>query len=52
MDLYYYKAGAQDIEILTETRIAVLRAANLLDGDVDMSLVRRESEEYYLQTIK
>lgn len=35
------------MDILTETRIEVLRAANQLSADVDMSEVRRESYAYY-----
>ena len=35
MELNYKKAVLEDIEILTETRIAVLRAANQLSDDID-----------------
>ena len=43
MDLLYRKAGIRDLDMLTETRIQVLRAANHLDETVDMSKVRQES---------
>ena len=47
MNLIYKKADLSDIDILTETRIEVLRAANQLSADVDMSEVRCESYAYY-----
>lgn len=37
MGLIYKRATIEDIDILTETRIEVLRAANKLSDDVDMS---------------
>ena len=37
--------------VLTETRIEVLRAANRLKDNVDMSEVRRQSEEYYISAL-
>ena len=40
MELIYKKAELKDIDILTETRIDVLRAANQLTVDEDMSEVR------------
>ena len=40
MALSYRKASLVDLEILTETRINVLRTANQLDADVDMSEVK------------
>ena len=40
MELNYKKAVLKDIEILTETRINVLRAANQLSDDMDMSYVK------------
>lgn len=36
MNLKYKKATIDDIDILTKTRIEVLRAANKLSDDVDM----------------
>lgn len=47
MNLTYKKAILDDLEILTETRITVLRAANKLPNDVDMSVVKEESYLYY-----
>lgn len=44
-------ATIEDIDILTETRITVLRAANKLADDVDMSEVRAESERYYREAL-
>lgn len=52
MALIYKKAAIDDLEILTETRIEVLRAANQLNGDVDMSEVKRQSYEYYRNALK
>lgn len=47
MKLTYKKATLEDIDILTNTRIEVLRAANKLDESVDMSIVEKESYDYY-----
>ena len=47
MVLNYRKATTADLEILTETRIEVLRAANQLSNDIDMSEVKKQSYEYY-----
>ena len=47
MNLIYKKATIYDIEILTKTRIEVLRAANKLSDDVDMKEVEKTSFEYY-----
>lgn len=52
MALIYKKATLAELEILTETRIEVLRAANQLSDDIDMSEVRRQSREYYLNALK
>lgn len=43
----YKKAATEDIEELVRTRIIVLRAANKLSDNVDMSEVERQSYEYY-----
>lgn len=43
----YRFASLRDLDILVETRILVLRAANCLDESVDMSAVRETSREYY-----
>lgn len=47
MNLTFHKATIADIDVLTKTRIEVLRAANHLSDTVDMSLVERESYQYY-----
>lgn len=47
MNLIYKKVTIADIDILTETRIEVLRAANQLSKEVDMGEVRRQSYDYY-----
>lgn len=41
MWIEYRKATINDLAVLTETRIEVLRAANRLKDNVDMSEVRR-----------
>ncbi len=46
-DFTYKWATLEDLDILTSTRIKVLRAANKLDESVDMADVERESREYY-----
>ena len=51
MELIYKRAALEDIDLLTETRIEVLRAANRLDADTDMSLVESESREYYQRAL-
>jgi len=51
MTLIYKKATLADLELLTETRICVLRAANKLADDVDMSEVREQSYEYYKKAL-
>ena len=52
MALSYRKASLDDLEILTETRIEVLRAANQLNDDVDMSEVKKQSYEYYQNSLE
>ena len=47
MNLEYRKAAIFDLDILTKTRIQVLRAANQLEPSVDMSEVERETQKYY-----
>ncbi|WP_365904523.1 GNAT family N-acetyltransferase [uncultured Ruminococcus sp.] len=49
MDLIYKKGTIEDIDLLTKTRIEVLRAANKLSSDIDMYEVERASYEYYRQ---
>lgn len=52
MALSYKKAAIEDLELLTETRIEVLRAANQLSEDVDMSEVKQQSYEYYQEALQ
>ncbi len=47
----FKKATIQDLNILTQTRIEVLRAANKLSDDVDMSEVETQSREYYKKAL-
>lgn len=51
MNLIYKKAKLEDIDILTKTRIEVLRAANQLPDDTDMSEVERETYNYYKKAL-
>lgn len=48
----YKKATIEDIDELVRTRIIVLRAANKLSDDVDMSVVEMESRAYYKQVLE
>ena len=48
----YKKATIADIDELIRTRIIVLRAANNLSDDVDMSMVEKESYEYYKRALE
>lgn len=51
-DNYDYKrASIEDIEELVRTRIIVLRAANKLSDDEDMTRVERESRKYYKRAL-
>ncbi len=47
MEFTYHRATAEDIEPLTEMRLEVLRAANRLSDDTDLSEVKRQSRRYY-----
>ena len=51
MNLIYKRAELEDIDILTKTRIEVLRAANQLSDDTDMSEVEQESYNYYQKAL-
>lgn len=51
MGLVYRKADLNDLELLTETRVIVLRAANRLSDDTDMSVVGTASKAYYQQAL-
>lgn len=52
MNLTYKKATLEDIDLLTKTRIKVLRAANRLSDDTDMSEVEKESYLYYQKALR
>ena len=43
----YRRATIEDLDELVRTRIKVLRAANKLDENVDMSEIERQSKDYY-----
>lgn len=47
MGFEYRKASIKDLDLLVKTRIEVLRAANKLSMDTDMSGVEAESYKYY-----
>ena len=51
MNLTYKRATIGDIDILVKTRIEVLRAANKLCVDTDMSEVERQSYSYYQKAL-
>ena len=48
----YKKASIEDIGELVRTRIIVLRAANKLSDDEDMSVVEKESYAYYRRVLE
>lgn len=48
----YKKAMTKDIAELVRTRVIVLRAANKLSDDVDMSIVEQESYAYYKRAVE
>lgn len=52
MELLYKKATIEDIDILTKTRIEVLRAANQLSDDANMTEVEKQSYEYYSKALR
>ena len=51
MNLTYKRATIKDIDLLTITRIEVLRAANRLSDDTDLSEVERQSYNYYQKAL-
>ena len=51
MSLLYKRATIEDIDVLTETRVEVLRSANKLSKDVDMSEVEKQSYDYYKRAL-
>ena len=48
----YKKATIADIDELVSTRIIVLRTANKLSDDADMSTVEKESYAYYKRALE
>ena len=52
MRLTFRIATTDDIDLLTRTRIEVLRAANNLPDDTDMAEVERESRAYYRKALR
>ena len=48
----YKKATIEDIDELVRTRIIVLRSANKLSDEEDMTKVEKESYEYYKRALK
>lgn len=52
MNFVYKKALIEDIEILTYTRIEVLRAANKLPASIDISEIKKQSYEYYNEALQ
>lgn len=50
-NIKYKRATLEDIEELVRTRIIVLRAANKLSAEIDMSVVEKESYEYYKRAL-
>ncbi len=51
MKLEYKKAMIEDLDLLTRTRVEVLRAANGLLEDTDMSDVEKQSYDYYKKSL-
>ena len=51
MEHFYKRATLDDLDLLTETRLQVLRAANKLAEDVDMEEVERQSRLYYQRAL-
>lgn len=51
LNFIYKRADLSDLEILVQTRIDVLKAANKLDEWVDMSFVKEQSYDYYLKSL-
>lgn len=52
MGFVFKRASIDDIELLTKTRIEVLRAANGLDESADMTEVERQSWAYYATALR
>ncbi|MBR2700314.1 MAG: GNAT family N-acetyltransferase [Clostridia bacterium] len=52
MNIEYRRATADQIDLLVETRVEVLRAANRLDDSADLSEVAAQSRDYYLRALR
>ena len=52
MELTYKRATIEDIDVLTETRIIVLRAANRLPDTAGMGEVKEQSYRYYQSALR
>lgn len=52
MELQYKRATLNDLSLLTDTRITILKAANRLDDSADLSLVWKNSQEYYRKSLQ
>ena len=52
MNIEYRRATADQIDLLMETRVEVLRAANRLDDFADLSEVAAQSRDYYLRALR
>ena len=50
--IHYKKATIADLDVLVATRIEVLRAANRLSRETDMTLVEQRSREYYARALR
>lgn len=51
MGIVYRKADLADLELLVQTRLEVLRAANGLGDGADMTRVERQSRHYYQEAL-
>lgn len=51
MKLNYKRAGLEDIDLLAETRIIVLRSANGLPDSADLSALKAQSDAYYKRAL-
>lgn len=51
MNLKYKKATIEDLDILTKTRIEILRAANKLSNDINMDEVKMMTYKYYKKAL-
>lgn len=52
MEIIYRKAALEDLEILTKTRVSVLKAANGLADNTDMREVEEQSRGYYQKALQ